>query len=220
MKKTLFFSNIKGDICSNEDNVSFNEYMADYLVKNIDNSYSLMFIGAPGLGGEENYLLNIIKCFKKIDITFKNIIDIEEKTTKEDVNKFLKENDKYIIFLMGGNPITQKEIIDRLDINELIRKHQDLVIGFCAGAINLSKYSIITADDDFEIASSYLGINRENICIEPHYNKETDEDRNKEIKAFCSQYKTKIYAIPDESVLIIENSNIYEFGKIYYFENK
>ena len=51
-------------------------------------------------------------------------------------------------------------------------------------------------------------------------NKETDEDRNKEIKAFCSQYKTKIYAIPDESVLIIENSNIYEFGKIYYFENK
>ena len=40
MKKTLFFSNIKGDICSNEDNVSFNEHMENYLVKNIDNSYS------------------------------------------------------------------------------------------------------------------------------------------------------------------------------------
>lgn len=49
---------------------------------------------------------------------------------------------------MGGNPITQKEFIDKLDLNELIREHQDLVIGFCAGAINLSKYSIITSDDD------------------------------------------------------------------------
>lgn len=27
MKKTLFFSNIKGDIYSNKDNVSFNEYI-------------------------------------------------------------------------------------------------------------------------------------------------------------------------------------------------
>jgi len=220
MKKTLFFSNIIGDIFSAESNVSFIKYMEDYLLNNIDNSYSLMFIGAPGLGGEENYLLNIIKCFKKINITFKTIIDIEYETSKEHVKKFLKENNKYIIFLMGGNPITQKEIIDNLDLNRVIQNHQDLVIGFCAGAINLSKYSIITTDEDFKYPMSYLGLNRENICIEPHYNNETDENRNREIKNFCDQYNIKIYAIPDESVLIVENDNIFEFGKIYYFDNK
>jgi len=219
MKKTLFFSNIKGDICSKDDNIKFNEYMEEYLSRNIDSSYSLVFIGAPGLGGEENYLSNIINCFKKINISFKNVIDIEQQTKKEEVQKFLKENDKYVFFLMGGNPITQKEIIDNLNLNDTIREHQDLVIGFCAGAINLSKYSIITSDEDFEEPSSYLGINREDVCIEPHYNIQTDEKRNEEIKNFCSMYKTKICAIPDESMLVIEKSKIYEYGKLYYFEN-
>ena len=218
VRKTLFFSNIKGDIRSNRDDVSFNKYMEEYLIKNIDSSYNLMFIEAPGLGKEENYFPNIIRCFKKINIIFKSVIDIDIKTTKDEVNTFLKENDKYIIFLMGGNPITQKEIIDNLELNELIKEHKYLVIGFCAGAINLSKYSIITSDDDFEVPSSYLGINRENICIEPHYNKEDDKNRNKEIKDFCKKYKTKIYGIPDESMLVVENSKINEYGKIYCFE--
>lgn len=218
MKKTMFFSNIIGNVCTYCVNVQFNKYMEEYLIENIDSSYSLVFIGAPGLGGEENYLINIIKCFKKIGITFKNVIDVEETTTKEEIDEFLKLNDKYIYFLMGGDPVTQKEIIDKLDLNKKIKNHNDLVIGFCAGAINLSKYSIITTDEDFDYPSSYLGIDREDICIEPHYNTETDENRNNEIKNFCRQYKTKIYAIPDDSMLVIENSNLYEFGKIYYFE--
>lgn len=56
---------------------------------------------------------------------------------------------------MGGNPIVQYNEIKRLDLNNLIQNFDCLVIGFCAGAINLSKIAIITSDEDFLQPSSY-----------------------------------------------------------------
>ncbi len=217
-KKTIFFSNIEGNIMEKDKNVKFNSYMEEYIRKNLNNDYSMIFIGAPGLGGEENYLPNIIKCFEKVDIEFKEIIDIENDVEKNDIENFINRNNKYIFFLMGGNPITQMQIIEKYNLKENIKSHNDLVIGFCAGAINLSKISIITSDEDFEKPSSYIGIGRENICIEPHYNVENDDKKNKEIKGFCNQYNINIYAIPDKSILYFENEKMTTNGKIYEFK--
>ena len=119
---------------------------------------------------------------------------------------------------MGGNPITQMQIIEKYNLNKTIKNHNDLVIGFCAGAINLSKISIITSDEDFEKSNSYIGIGRENICIEPHYNEENDDKRNKEIQDFCNQYNTIIYAIPDKSIIYFENGKMESNDKIYEFK--
>ena len=74
-KKTLFFSNIIGNVMINDSSVRFNDYMSEYLIKNIDDNYSMIFIEAPGLGGEEYYLPNIIRCFDKIGIKFKSIMN-------------------------------------------------------------------------------------------------------------------------------------------------
>ena len=43
-KKTLFFSNIVGNVMEDDINVKFNEYMDEYLIKNVDNTYSMVFI--------------------------------------------------------------------------------------------------------------------------------------------------------------------------------
>ena len=215
-KKTLLFSNIIGNIMENNQSVRFNDNMTEYILRNVDNEYSMIFIDAPGLGGEENYLPNILRCFDKIDISFKGILYINNETIKEDVDNFIAQNNKILYFLMGGNPYTQFEIINKLDLIEPIKNHLDLVIGFCAGAINLSKYSIITTDEDFEIADSYYGIGREDICVEPHYNNLNDNKRNDELKRFSNKYNTKIYCIPDESIIYFENGKLYEKGNIYY----
>ena len=214
-KKTLFFSNVIGNVMLDDSNVRFNDYMSKYIKENIDNSYSMIFIEAPGLGGEENYLTNIIKCFDLIGINFKNIIDVDDKTSKKEINYFLSNNNKIVYFLMGGNPYKQFEIIKSLDMMEQIKNHEDLVIGFCAGAINLSKYSVITSDEDFSKPDSYYGICRENICIEPHYNNQDDKIRNKELQEFSKKYNIKIYCIPDESIIYFENGKKTEKGKIY-----
>lgn len=218
MKKTLFFSNIIGNIMINDEDARFNDYMSEYLKKNINNEYSMVFIDAPGLGGEDNYLSNIIRCFKKAGIEFKNIIHVNNNTPKKDLEAFLEANGKIVYFLTGGNPYTQLEIIKKLDMIEKIKKHNDLVIGFCAGAINLSKYSIITTDEDFDKTDNYCGIAREDICIEPHYNDVNDIKRNKELKDFSKKLNTKIYCIPDESIIYFENERKCEKGSIYKIE--
>ena len=219
-KKTLFFSNIVGDIMSDDVNSKFNDYMSDYLKQNINSDYSMIFIDAPGLGGEENYLPNIIRCFSKIGISFKNIIHVDINTTRDKIDDFLSTNNKVLYFLMGGNPYTQIETIKRLNMIEEIKNHDDLVIGFCAGAINLSKYSIITSDDDFPKVDNYEGINREDICIEPHYNNPNDVKRNNELKEFSKKLNTNIYCVPDESIIYFENGKRYERGIIYTIEKE
>ena len=214
-KKTLFFSNIIGDVMIDSDDVRFNNYMSNYLKQNVESNSSLFFIEAPGLGGEENYLPNIIKCFKIIGIDFKNIIHVNEDTLKSDVDYFLNNNSNIIFFLMGGNPYSQLEIIKKLNMVNIIKNYEGLVIGFCAGAINLSKYSIITSDEDFNKPDSYAGIYRENICIEPHYNDLNNIIRNNELKEFSKKYNTKIYCLPDESIIYFEDGKKIEKGKIY-----
>lgn len=218
-KKTLFFSNIIGNVLEDDANVRFNNYMDEYLIKSIDNTYSMIFINAPGLGGEKNYLPNILRCFDKIGITFKKVLYIDENTTKKETDDFIESNEKILYFLMGGNPHSQLKIIEKLDLKEKIKTHEDIVIGFCAGAINLSTYSIITSDEDFDKPDSYYGIGREKICIEPHYNDTDDTTRNNELKDFAKKYNTKIYCIPDESIIYFEDGKKYEKGKIYYINN-
>ena len=215
MSKTLFFSIVIGDVTKNDVDIRFNNYMNDYLIKNIDSGYSMIFIGAPGLGGEEYYLFNILRCFNAINIHFKDVLNVDENTSKKKLDFFIKNNKKLLYFLMGGNPYSQLKIIEDLGIKEDIKNYSDIVIGFCAGAINLSRYSIVTSDADFAKADSYYGIGRENVCIEPHYNDENDKIRNNELKIFSKKYGTEIYCIPDESIIYFEDGQKYECGKIY-----
>lgn len=218
-KKTLLFSNIIGNIMEDDMDVCFNEYMSEYLRENMDDGYSMVFIDAPGLGGEEYYLTNILKCFDKLKINFQNILYVDERTLKNEIDNFFENNKKILYFLMGGDPYTQFKIIENLDLKEIIKNHEDIVIGFCAGAINLSTYSIITTDEEFSYTDSYYGIGRENICVEPHYNDINDNIRNNELKNFSKEYNIKIYCIPDESIIYFEDGKKYEKGKIYYISD-
>ena len=217
-KKTLFFSNIVGNIMIDEENGRFNDFMTEYLKKNINNEYSMIFINAPGIGGEEYYLKNMMRCFEKAGIKLKAVLDVEPNTTREELDDFINANEKIFFFLMGGNPYSQMETIERLDLKETLKSFNGLVIGFCAGTINLSKYSIITSDEDFKNPDTYLGIGREDICIEPHYTSADNDKRNGEILEFSKKYNTKIYCVPDESIIYFENGKKTEQGKIYYIE--
>ena len=219
-KKTLFFSNIIGNIYEDDLSSRFNNHMAEYLKNNINNEYSMVFIDAPGLGGEDNYLPNILRCFEKININLKNVLFVGEDTEKEKLDRFLKDNKQVFFFLTGGNPYTQFNIIKKMNLQDTLKNSEDLVIGFCAGEINLSINSIITTDDDFDTTDSYQGIGRENITVEPHYNDPNDEERNNELKDFSKKLHTKIYAVPDESIIYFEDGIKHEEGIIYYIDNQ
>lgn len=217
------FSNIVGNIFDENENKFFNNHMNKYLMQNCKDIEGLIFVNAPGLGGEESYLKNIIRCFEKINISFLRIIEINKDIDLNNINKFDRKN--CIYFLMGGDPISQMELIKKYNLINEIKNYKGLVIGFCAGAINLSKYSIITSDKDFEFPSSYRGINRVDLIVEPHYNKTETIDllkkRNDEILNFAKEYNNEIIALADDGIITVEDDivNIVGENKIFSFKD-
>lgn len=217
MKETILFSNVNGDITSQNEECSFNSNTTSLLKKAIENNQNLVFINAPGFENDNLYFEKIIKCFNKIGINFLNAIEIYDDSKIEEFKSFPKNR---VYFLMGGNPLTQFELIKKYDLTEELKNYNGVVIGFCAGAINLSKHSIITTDDDFDTPLSYDGIGRVDISVEPHFYLDDSaftKNRLKEIDGFCQALNTEIYAIPDESAIDILGDSIGFYGEIYKY---
>ena len=217
MKETILFSNVIGDITSQIEECSFNPNTICLLKTSIKNGQNLVFINAPGFENDNLYFDKIIRCFDKIGIKFENSIEISDNSKVEEFKSFPANR---VYFLMGGNPLTQLALIKKYNLIEELKNYDGLVIGFCAGAINLSKHSIITSDDDFDEPLYYDGINRIDITIEPHFHLDESEftkNRIKEIDNFCKTLNTEIYAIPDESAIDVLGDSIGFYGKIYKY---
>lgn len=206
-----------GDIYDPNADCSFNNNLIKVLKEAISGDENLVFINAPGFKNDDLYFSQIIKCFEKIGISFKNKIEISNDSKIEEFKSFPKNR---VYFLMGGNPLTQFELIKKYDLTEELKNYNGVVIGFCAGAINLSKHSIITTDDEFDTPLSYDGIGRVDISVEPHFyldNSAFTKNRLKEIDGFCKALNTEIYAIPDESAINILGDSISFYGEIYKY---
>ena len=219
MKQTILFSNIENDIfdISSVDKCKFYEVMAQKLRDVISSDSKLIYIPAPLWEGVEDRFFETIRmCFKKAGINFSKI----ERLLPNSKVDLTSISDDTVLFLMGGSPLSQMKFIKDNSLIEMIKNHQGPVIGFCAGAINLSKYSIITSDDDFPEPQSYQGIGRVDISVEPHFVADDSEfvkNRVKEINGFAHQYNTKIYVIPDDGFIYCEGDNIEKFGDIVEF---
>jgi len=107
--------------------------------------------------------------FKKIGIIFEEEICLTPNTSKEDAQRLVKESN--MIMLMGGNPFHQREFIEEKGLTSLLKNYSGVILGFSAGAMNMSKYIIITPCSeeypDFDIRE---GLNLSNLSIYPHNN--------------------------------------------------
>ena len=217
MKETILFSNVIGNIASLDEECSFNPNTVCLLSNSIQKNQNLVFINAPGFLNDNLYFKKILKCFEQIGITFNQTIEISDNSKIEELNHFPQNR---VYFLMGGNPLTQYSLIKQYNLVDELKNYDGLVIGFCAGAINLSKFSIITSDDDFDEPLYYNGINRIDITIEPHFyldDSDFTKNRLKEIEKFCKVLGCEIYAIPDESAIDVLGDSIGFYGMIYKY---
>ena len=221
MKQTILFSNVKGDITADLCECKFYPNLAKILKSSIKKNSNLVFINAPGFQNENLYLKRILNCFDSIDVVFDNIIELRDKNKHVEFKSFPEKNRVY--FLMGGNPITQLDIIKEYNLLDTLKNCDDLVIGFCAGAINLSKHSIITSDDDFDTPFSYDGVKRIDLVIEPHFKIDKSKftkNRIAELTTFTHQLNCDIVALPDSSCIHITGDKTTYYGKVYTFKKE
>lgn len=192
---------------SNIDKVNgFSELQSKYLSKDLRNCNNILFV--PSDYDNEKYTIykdKIISWFDNIGISFKenHLVSLDDEL-----------NDYDVIFLMGGNPIKQIEIINKINLKNLINKAK-VVIVVSAGAINLSNEAIYYNDYSEKI-EIYNGISLTDINVYPHFdinNKEFLE----EVK-MVSKIKTLI-ALPNESFIKLDDEQIEFCGDCYKVVN-
>lgn len=185
---------------SNIDKVNgFNEQQIKYLSKDLKTCKSILFI--PGDYDKEKYIIykdKIINWLKSIEVSFSEcyLTGLDDELKSYDV-----------IFLMGGNPINQIEIINKINLKNIINKAK-VVIGVSAGAINLSKEAIYFNDYSKKV-EMYDGIGLTDINVYPHFDI-TNKDFVEEVK-MVSRLKSLI-ALPNNSFIKIDDKQIKFIG--------
>lgn len=182
-----------------------------YILKDVKNNSNITFVSA--LKNEPEHLKesieNKLNNFKNIKIAFNNIYVIDENTNMKEAKEYINKDD--IVFLLGGCPYIQMEIINKNEIKELI-KQKELIIGVSAGAMNQAKRVIYIDEFEENKLYDYEGLNYFETSIYPHYS----QDLIEEIKEVSQ--KQPIIAIPDGSFIRIENDKVEYIGKKYYYK--
>ena len=180
----------------------FNEQQIKYLSKDLKICKSILFV--PGDYDKEKYIIykdKIVNWFKNIEISF----------NESHLASFGNELKSYdVIFLMGGNPVNQIEIINNINLKSIIN-NASVVIGVSAGAINSSNEAIYYNDYNEKI-ENYKGLDLTNINVYPHFDINNNEFL-KEVK-MVSKIKSLI-ALPNDSFIRINNKSIELVGDCF-----
>ena len=193
---------------SNVDKVNgFNEQQIKYLSIDLKTCKSILFV--PGDYDKEKYIIykdKIINWLKSIEVSFSEcyLTGLDDELKSYDV-----------IFLMGGNPINQIEIINKINLKNIINKAK-VVIGVSAGAINLSKEAIYFNDYSKKI-EMYDGLGLTDINVYPHFDI-TNEYFVEEVK-MVSRLKSLI-ALPNNSFIKIDDKQIEFIGDSFKIDKE
>ena len=193
---------------SNVDKVNgFNEQQIKYLSIDLKTCKSILFV--PGDYDKEKYIIykdKIINWLKSIEVSFSEcyLTGLDDELKSYDV-----------FFLMGGNPINQIEIINKINLKNIINKAK-VVIGVSAGAINLSKEPIYFNDYSKKV-EMYDGIGLTDINVYPHFDI-TNEYFVEEVK-MVSRLKSLI-ALPNNSFIKIDDKQIEFIGDSFKIDKE
>ena len=147
---------------------------------------------------------------------FKNINTfylIDKRTNIEDMIKILNKVD--IIYLFGGNPLVQLEITKRINYKEIFKNK--VLLGLSAGTMNLGKIGYYSKDEDYDKTFFYEGLGITNTIIEPHF----DINNTSQVEEILnSSSKHKIIGLPNDSCIVIKESDNIEYINDYYVAEK
>ena len=133
---------------------------------------------------------------------------IDGRTSINDMINIIKKVD--IIYLFGGNPLIQLDIIKRIDYKELFK--DKVLLGFSAGSMNLGKIGYYSKDDDYDKIFFYEGLGFTDTTIDPHFDINNKEQVNEIVN---SSYKHRIIGLPNDSCIVIKDKNTYYINNYF-----
>ncbi len=166
------------------------------------------------------YATFIFESFKKSGIGFKKNILIDNRF-KENIEETIKTAD--LVFLSGGKTEVQMKFFEKINLKNILKEYQGVIIGQSAGAINLADEALCPPEEEEEIGKNYKwkGLGKTNINIEPHFTLNVEDElgiklREELLKMSVDQ---KIYGICDGSHIFVNDESAKLYGEAFVIEN-
>jgi len=152
-------------------------------------------------------LTNMHSLFEEYNMPFarKNVID--NRTEPSHAVQLI--HDASCVFLMGGYPKLQLELMRNKKVDFAICNTNVMVLGLSAGSINMAKHSL----DTKESPVPYEGLGLADITVKPHF-----EPDNQQVLSTLLQVSMElpICAMEDDSAIFVADDRISSFGEIHW----
>jgi dipeptidase E len=145
---------------------------------------------------------------------------------KEHIAEYIAKAD--CINLFGGHLPTANTFVNELNLRELVKDFNGVLLGGSGGAMNMADTVYCKPEAEGEFADKsfkrYLrGLGLTNINIIPHYylikDKTLDGGRIIEDVIGPDTYKTPMIVLPDGSYIVQQGDNVEIFGEAYLFKD-
>lgn len=159
----------------------------------------------------------IVRGFSAYDIPEYNISFVNYFIdTKESAQQKIKRAN--IIYFTGGLPDRLMDRIKKFDLYDIIMEHNEVVMGYSAGAlVQLEEYHLSPDEDypDFKYCKGFPFLS--DFYVEFHY--KSTSVQNAAINHVLAERRKKVYAVePDSGAILVENGNIHLIGNVQFFE--
>ena len=162
----------------------------------------------------ENYASTIEKSLSLSGIKF-NYSDVLDSRNWLFSRSLIKNSD--LVILLGGDPLTQMEFFNNIELKEKLKGYKGCLMGISAGTVNMASYVYCSKDEDIEETLHYKGLGITNINIEPHFEVGNVERINNVLIPDSKQ--TPFIALPNESFIVIKDKKTELYGEGYYFKD-
>ena len=199
--------------------------IVDLLKENIKEFKKVLFV-ASDINNTHEHVIGYANIFfesmKLVGITFSEYY-ILDGMSKDKALEYINGAD--LIFLCGGSVYNQNEFFKTINLRELLKNYDGVVMGQSAGSINMALNvfnSPLYIENSEPIYFDGLGLT--DINIEPHFVYDDslfNEDEKYQRRYIIEEsYKRVIYGQCDGSYVLIDNEdNIMIYGETYLIHN-
>ncbi|MDE5630880.1 MAG: Type 1 glutamine amidotransferase-like domain-containing protein, partial [Bacilli bacterium] len=198
--------------------------LVDQIKKCLTNNNSILFIASDYEDYEkvDSYSALLFEAFRLSGIEFSTYHTLDERN-KEDACKLVNGAD--FIFLSGGDAYVQHQFFESINLRELLKEYDGILMGQSAGSLNMAS-SVFNSPEEMEGSEPiyFEGLGVTDINIEPHFVLNEAGFSNEEI--YQRRYIEResnlraIYAVTDGSHIFIDDDNIVAQGEIFLIKDE
>ena len=199
--------------------------IVNQIKNNLRSFKKIVFVASDVNDTRENVLryANILfDSMKMAGINFNEYLVLDGES-KDSASNYI--NDASLVFLCGGDTYKQHEFFTEIQLKQLLKNYQGIIIGQSAGALNMAK-NVFNSPEDQEKSEPvfFNGLGLTSINIEPHFVYDISNFNNNEkyqrTAIIRESYNRIIYGQCNGSHIFIDNDNVARVcGETYLIHN-